>query len=224
MSPQQIEVPKVSKREIIRNFIFIGVAIGAAYAITEFIGIETLREKVSMLGIWGPLIIVLLKMTTIIVVPLGGGPVYVVAGTLFGFWEGLLLVTIGDILGFTVAFYLSRFFGRSIVNFFAGETYRSTIDMVMTRVSELKIYLKVRLGLFMLPELFAYGSGLTSVSYFRFIIVQMGVHAPSVVPTILFADLLLTQNVWLFAGASILALVTAFASGYWLHKDLFKDA
>jgi uncharacterized membrane protein YdjX (TVP38/TMEM64 family) len=224
MNPQPIEVPKASKGEIIRNVIFIGVAIGAAYAITQFIGIETLREKVSELGLWGPLIIVLLKMTTIIVVPLGGGPVYVVAGTLFGFWEGLFYVTVGDTLGFTVAFYLSRFFGRSIVNFFAGETYRATIDMLMTRVSELHIYLKVRIGLFMLPEIFAYGSGLTSVSYLRFIIVQMGVHAPSVVPTILFADLLLTQNVWLFAGASVLALVTAFVSGYWLHKDLFKNA
>lgn len=210
--------------EVIRNLIFIAVAIGAAYVVIVTIGVDRLRDVVASAGLFGPLAIVLIKMSTIIIVPLGGGPVYAIAGAVFGFWEGLLLILIGDVLGFSAAFYISRLWGRSVIQFLVPKSQLSKVDDVLVRGSRLKTFIKARIAFTALPEVFAYTAGLSSVSFFVFLPVQMIPHIPTAVLVVFFGDALLAGNPIYFASATVLAVSLMIIGGWWFHRDITREA
>lgn len=210
--------------EAVRNLIFIAIAIGAAYAVTVTIGIDRLREVVASAGVLGPIVIILLKMTTIIVVPLGGGPVYAIAGAVFGFWNGFLLTLIGDLLGFSAAFYISRLWGRPIVKFFVPKNQLATVENVLVRGSRLRSLIKARIAFSALPEIFAYAAGLSAVSFLVFLPVQIIPHIPTIALVVFFGDALLAGNPIYFASATVLAAVLMIIGGWWFHRDITREA
>lgn len=210
--------------EALRNLLFVVVTIGAAYAVATTIGVARLRELVGSAGILGLIAIVLLKMSTIIVVPLGGGPVYAIAGAVFGFWNGLLLTLIGDILGFTVAFYISRLWGSSIVQFFVPRAQVATMEMVLAQGSALRPFIKARLAFTALPEVFAYVAGLSKVSLFVFLPVQVLPHIPATVLMVFFGDALLSGDLVYATTITVLTATTMLIGGWWFHRDITREA
>ncbi len=210
--------------EVLRNLIFVVLAIGAAYTITVTIGIEAFRESVRSAGIFGPIAVVVLKMSTIIVVPLGGGPVYAVAGAAFGFWNGMLLTLVGDVLGFSVAFYISRFWGRSVVQFFVPRDQVANLENVLYRGSEPRPFIKARVAFAALPEVFAYIAGLSKVSYVAFLPVQVLPHVPSVALMVLFGDALLAGDSTYLMATTAVSVMLMIIGGWWFHRDLFREA
>jgi uncharacterized membrane protein YdjX (TVP38/TMEM64 family) len=80
-----------------------------------------LQEIVSSLGIWAPAILILLKISTLVVAPLGGNPIYIISGALYGSWAGFAIVMLGDILGSSICFWISRRFGERVVRALASE-------------------------------------------------------------------------------------------------------
>ncbi len=215
---------KPSRTDVFRNVGFVVITILVAYVLISLIGIDDLRSRAEQMGVWGPVLIIIAKMTTIIVVPLGGAPVYATAGALFGFKMGFLITFIGDVLGFSVAFFLSRFFGKKIVNFFVPANYLPTVEQIMVRAGEFKVFLKARIAFAGLPEVFAYAAGLTSVSFFLFIPFQMLLHIPNSILIVLFGEALFAGKTLYFFLASGIALFAALIGGYFLHKDLSKTA
>ncbi|MEK7514425.1 MAG: VTT domain-containing protein [Patescibacteria group bacterium] len=223
--PSAEETEKVVPwRDALKNLAFIVIAIGTAYWLTASIGIDRLEEIVKTVGMWGPLAIIALKMTTIIVVPLGGGPVYAIAGAAFGFWNGLAITAIGDVLGFSVAFYLSRFFGRPIIAFFVPRSQMPLIEKMLSRGSKLSSFLKARLAFTGFPEVFAYAAGLTTVSFPVFIVSMMVPHTPGTTLVILFGNAVLSGNVWYLVLVTAFALIAAFVGGWWFHRDITREA
>ncbi len=210
--------------EVVRNLVFIAIAIGAAYAVTMTIGIDRLRETVASAGMLGPIAIVLLKMSTIIIVPLGGGPVYAIAGAVFGFWNGFLLTLIGDLLGFTAAFYISRLWGSSVVQFFVPKTKLSAVENILVRGSQLRPFIKARIAFSALPEVFAYTAGLSKVSFFVFLPVQVIPHIPIVILVVFFGDALLAGNPVYLVSATVLAAALMIIGGWWFHRDVTREA
>ncbi len=223
-TPEEAALRREARRDAFKNLAFILITVGVAYGITVSIGIDGLKRLVEQAGIWGPLTIIILKMTTIIVVPLSGGPVYAIAGAAFGFWQGLGITFIGDVLGFSVAFYLSRFFGRKIIDVFVPSTQFPIIEKLLTQGSALKSFLKARLAFGGFPEIFAYAAGLTTVSFPIFIVAQMALHTPFAALLVLFGNALLTGNPLFFVGSAIVAAVLAVAGGWWFKRDLVKEA
>jgi uncharacterized membrane protein YdjX (TVP38/TMEM64 family) len=221
---KQEEKVAPARIEVVRNLIFIAIAICAAYLVIVTIGVDRLREVVASVGILGPVIIVLLKMSTIIVVPLGGGPVYAIAGAVFGFWNGFFLTLIGDLLGFTVAFYISRLWGRSMVQFFVPKTQLQTVENILVRGSQLRPFIKARIAFSALPEVFAYTAGLSKVSFLVFIPVQMIPHIPTAILVVFFGDALLAGNPIYFVSATVLAATLMIIGGWWFHKDITREA
>ncbi len=223
-TPQDLATPH-SYGPIIRNLFFVAVAIGAAYIVTVSIGLDGLRQAVESAGMWGLLAVVLLKATTIVVVPLGGQPIYVIAGAAFGFWKGFLLTFIGDALGFAIAFYLSRFFGRSIISFFIPTAQIQTVENILRKSSTLPALIKARIALTALPELFAYGAGLTGVSFPIFLVVQLVPHTPFTAVLIFFGDALvqLTHSAVYVIGVSLIGVIAALIGGWWFHRDVIRE-
>ena len=80
--------------------------------------LEEIRNNVEDMGIYGPILFILVKISTIVFAPLAGAPVYLLAGPLFGFYEGFAYVLVGDIIGYTIAFYIRRLYGKRTLNLF----------------------------------------------------------------------------------------------------------
>jgi len=214
----------VSKRDALKNIFFVLISVGAAYWLIVSVGVEGLHQFVERAGIFAPLVLIVLKMLTIIIVPLSGGPVYAIAGAAFGFWKGIALTFLGDVLGFASAFYLSRFFGRRILAVFIPPVQFPLIDKIIAQGSVPKSFLKARLAFTGFPEVFAYAAGLTKIPFWIFIIAQLALHTPAAMLVVLFGNALLTGNPVFFVTATIGGILLALIGGWWFKRDLVREA
>ncbi len=224
MDQKTPEEEKQARKDAVRGILFIGGAVLVAYLLTKYIGIEGLKDTAASAGVWGYLLVIVVKITTIIVVPLGGGPVYVVAGAVFGFWKGLLLTLIGDFIGFTAAFWLSRRFGHSIIRFFIPADQMPMLQKIFERGSAFGSFVKARIAFAAIPEVFAYAAGLMNVSYLRFIAVQLVPHVPFAALLIIFGDALLSGNTTYFIIMTVVALLFGGVGAWWFHRDIIRGA
>lgn len=81
---------------------------------------EELRALVKSFGILGPLIVVGMQFTQVLLAPLP--PVVpVISGYVFGSVEGTLYSVIGAFIGSALAIYISRVYGRSLVDYFVKD-------------------------------------------------------------------------------------------------------
>jgi len=151
------------------NFIGIGLTILIILALVFFVDITSLKVWVEKAGVWGPAVFILLKISTIVVAPLSGSPLYPLVGLLFGFWPGMLYVAFGDFLGYTIAFYISRIFGRKVVLRLISGKEEGMLARIVDHISSSKGFVQACFTGFALPEILAYGAGLSRLSYIKFI-------------------------------------------------------
>lgn len=139
------------------------------FALSFFIDLSQVKEWVLAAGVWAPLLFILLKILTIVIPPLSGGPLYLLVGLFFGFWPGILYVAIADFVGFTTAFFISRTLGQKVVMRIISQKEGGTLHRIVNHVSTPKGFFQAYMTLFAMPELLAYGAGLTTISYRSFI-------------------------------------------------------
>ena len=163
------ETLNVGRRELIENIIWITAILLIFYFGARFIGLENIQDKVESAGILGPIIFIFLKITAIVVAPLSGSPMYLVAGTLFGFYKGVLYLMIGDAIGFSISFYISRFFGKKVAGYFLSKTGMKAANDILNHLETTKGLIQSCLVFIGFPEVVSYGAGLTRISFFKFI-------------------------------------------------------
>lgn len=151
----------------------IAVTIGIIAVVSLFIDLKVLQDFVIAAGIWGPLIFILLKASTVIIAPLSGGPLYPIVGLVFGFWPGILYMVIGDFLGYTGAFFISRYFGYPVVRKIIATNEHGMLAKIVRHVGTTKGFLHMCITCFALPELISYGAGLSKFPYWKFITILM---------------------------------------------------
>lgn len=75
---------------------------------------ESVTAYVRSYGIWAPLILIALISGEVVIAPLPGYALSVISGILFGPVEGGTYAVIGNVLGSSIAFWISRRFGKDI--------------------------------------------------------------------------------------------------------------
>lgn len=158
-------------REMMLNIVWLGITIAAIYFFARFMGIDAMRDRVAASGVWGPLIVIAVKASTLVIAPLGRAPLYPLAGAVFGFWLGFLYTVIGDLLGTAVAFYISRIFGRKIVRYFVTGPGMKVVDAILGYLGTTRGLLQARLIFFSFSEGVTYAAGLTAVPFWKFLVV-----------------------------------------------------
>lgn len=168
----------------------IGVLITLAIWLLNKFGIEQVREQVDRFGIWAPAIVFGLRFTSIIVPVLPGTAYAILAGGLFGFAQGLLVVALADLASCTFNFYIARRYGRSLVERFVGEQFMEKVDRLAQQHLEGNFFLMTGLLMTGLFDFVAYAAGMTTMrwqSYFLALIVSIVIAKP----------------LWVAAGAGI---------------------
>lgn len=84
-------------------------------------GRALIEERVNSFGIFTPLAFIVLQFLQVVIAFVPGEPVELMGGVLFGALGGLLLCSIGSLLGTIVVFYAVQRFGKPLVDTFVSE-------------------------------------------------------------------------------------------------------
>ncbi len=199
------------------GWIGFGAFIVGILLISFFIDLESMSVWVEKVGIWGPVVFIILKISTLVIAPLSGSALYPLVGILFGFWPGLLYVVIGDTIGCSINFYLSRKWGKKLVFKFISNKEESIVNKSIDHLGSGRGLFHASLTLFAMPELVAYAAGLGKISYLKFISILGSINTIGSVILVLFGSVLAAdqQSVFLKFTLPILGIV-AFGIGLFL--------
>ncbi|MEZ4705894.1 MAG: VTT domain-containing protein [Caldilineaceae bacterium] len=82
--------------------------------------VTAIRAYVAALGWWGPLALIAINILQIVIAPIPGYAVYLVAGYLYGVFWGGVWGSLGLVFGGMCAMYVARQVGRSLVERLLG--------------------------------------------------------------------------------------------------------
>jgi len=131
-------------------------------------GIAQVRAQVDQLGVWAPLVIFLLRFTSVVIPALPGTTYSVLSGGLLGFSQGLLVICLADLVSCSLSFYLSRRFGRKLVRRLVGERFMIRVDSLSQRHLERNFFLMTGFLMTGFFDFVCYGVGLTKAPWLRF--------------------------------------------------------
>ncbi|MFA6095285.1 MAG: VTT domain-containing protein [Candidatus Paceibacterota bacterium] len=192
-------------RDYIENIAGLVIIFAIMIAGFAYFDMARVQDFVRSSGIWAPIVLILAKASTMVFAPVSGSPLYPLAGALFGFWEGSAYLILGDLLGSTISFYISRVFGRRAVERFArGDV--PVIDKILRFMETTRGFLVARVCFIALPEAVSYAAGLTRISFSKFVSISTVI---GVIPIFLLAG----AGTWISIGTDPWALAALIAVG-----------
>lgn len=169
------------------GFVLILVALGFLFWMFD---IEEIRKFVERGGVWGPVVFILAKASTIVIAPISGSAIYPMAGAVFGFWHGFFYIFLGDALGSAIAFWISRTYGIHVARRFLGSSDGGYLTHILEHLNSWKGLIQARIFFSALPEAVAYAAGLSRLPFMKFFVVQMGLAIPTIAVMVYFGSLL----------------------------------
>ena len=140
---------------------------------------DKLIHIVEEMGPFGPAIYMLLQALQGILAPIPSNIVGIIGGFLFGWW-GVLWTTIGATVGATVVFWLSRRFGRRLVEKLVKKEALDKFDFVIGKRASIILFL-----IFIIPglpdDIVCYIAGLTDIPLKKLIVIFALGRLPAVV-------------------------------------------
>jgi uncharacterized membrane protein YdjX (TVP38/TMEM64 family) len=130
-----------------------------------------LRDQVTRLGAWGPLMVIGLMVLAIMVSPIPSAPIAMAAGAAYGHTWGTLYVLLGAETGALLAFGLARWLGGETMRRWFGE--RLSVGLLGSQNALMGIVLVSRLLPFISFDIVSYAAGLTVLSFWRFAIATL---------------------------------------------------
>ncbi|MDP3771981.1 MAG: VTT domain-containing protein [bacterium] len=221
MSKIQLKGVKAGYQETMLNILWLGLTIAAIYFFAQFLGISETRERIAAAGIWGPFIVILLKASTLVIAPLGGSPLYPIAGAAFGFWHGFIYTSLGDLLGSAIAFFISRIFGRKVVQYFVTKPGMKIIDIILAYLGTPRGLIHARLVFFSFPEGVTYAAGLTTMPFWKFLALLVPIGIGPAALLVAFGSLLsayITAHPFLIILGYLLTTGIMAGGGYWFYR------
>lgn len=158
-----------------RFFLFGGILVTliGGYIVLSRMGITTLlqdgvvlKQWIQQLGVTGPLVIIALMTTAIIMSPIPSAPIALAAGAVYGHTAGTVYVAIGSELGAIIAFYIARLVGIEVLQKWVGD--RLTKGMLGSQNVLMGIVFLSRLLPFVSFDLISYAAGVTPLRFWRF--------------------------------------------------------
>lgn len=175
-----------------------------------------LRALIRGYGVWGPIVLVVLQALQVLLAPVPGQFLAIVGGYLFGPWWGTLYNMLGIAIGSTLAFWLSRRFGRSYVESVVHEETLARFDAIDDAHALLTLFV-----FFLVPglpdDVLCFVGGLTRIPLRRLVAIAVLGRSPGFFLVNVIGDSLGTGRVRI-AVALGGVLVAATALGY-LHRD-----
>jgi uncharacterized membrane protein YdjX (TVP38/TMEM64 family) len=174
------------------------------------------RAFVSDFGFFAPAALVLLQALQVLLAPIPGQVLAVVAGYLFGPWWGTFYNMIGITIGSTAAFWLSRRFGRSYVESIVHDELLETFDGIADDHALAALFV-----LFLVPgmpdDVLCFVGGVTNVRLWKLVAVAIVGRTPAFFLVNVFGARLGAGDL---NGAALLAILLLVLTGLgYLYRD-----
>ncbi len=221
---------KLSKKTIVQIIIAIMVVIIiGGYVIWDvtqkgpmtqfFSNPDGMRAWIEQQGPLGPLAFILLQFIQTVVAPIPGNVVGILGGYLFGAW-GMLWSFIGSAKGFLMVFWLSRKFGRPLVEKVVDEEMLKKFDFVFGKRGPFLLFL-----IFLIPglpdDVVCYIAGLTEIPIKNLMVMVMVGRLPALVANNLIGAGLSEGNyIAVVAFSVIIAILVAVI--YWKQEKIIN--
>lgn len=197
----------MTRRQVIKKALLLFLAITALSAILIYlqnrIGLDKIRETITLAGVWGPVIYIFLHLITQIVAPIQGSPFYFLALAVFGKWAVIYLYIVVAISSFT-NFWIARKFGREIVVKLVGREGMAKVDHIATHEG-VKALIIMRLFQGIINDFISYAAGFTSMKFSIYIAVSLIVPIPWTLISFFFFNLIPQEQI--FAWGIVIGLV-----------------
>lgn len=195
----------------------IGLILVLAIALVNQIGIEQIRTEVKQLGIFAPFALWLLRSLSIAIPAIPSTAYSVLAGTLFGFWQGIMVIAIADLVACSLNFYLAKRYGRGLVQRLVGQRFMGKVDSFASKHLETNPFLVAGFLMTGLFDFVAYAVGLTRMQWRKFLPALILAIAVSTPPIVALGAGILTGGKWLLGLALLGMFAIALLTG-WLHR------
>ena len=144
------------------------VAVGVVLVGARVLGLgerlQDLRQWISSLGAWGPLVFVFLYALAV-VAALPGSALTIASGALFGSTLGVVVVSVGSTLGASLCFLIARYVARDAVSRWLQKSEKFRRLDQLTRERGVMIVALTRLVPLFPFNLLNYGFGVTAVPF-----------------------------------------------------------
>ena len=183
---------------------------------------DQFKEFIDGFGPFGLIVMLLIQIAQIVVAIIPGEVVEFVAGTVYGWFGGLIFCLVGVAIGQTIVFVAVRFLGKDLVEKAAGSE-------AMQKFKFLNDEKKLRVILFFLffipgtpKDLLTYIVPLTKIKLLDFLIITLVARIPSIVSSTLagaaFGENDLLRTVIIYAVIGVVSLICAIGYKLWEKK------
>ena len=132
---------------------------------------EMITALVEKAGPWGPILIIVLMIASIVASPIPSAPIALVSGAAYGHIGGAIYVAIGAELGAIIAFTTARHFGRDYVERWLGD--KTNYGLLGSQNLLMLTVFGSRLLPFISFDAMSYAAGLSRLYLWRFIIATL---------------------------------------------------
>lgn len=131
-------------------------------------------------GMLAPVLIVIIFIFESILAPIPGNVVTIATGSLYGPVWGTVLATVGITIGAIFPFYISRIFGRPVVEKLVNKKHLEKADRFFNEHKGIFIFALIRILPIATFDVISYSAGLTKMSFPKYLLVTAITTAPKV--------------------------------------------
>lgn len=198
--------------------VVLGVVVAQRYAPFLF-DVEEARSFVDGFGAWAPFVLVVLQAAQVVLAPIPNQLLGAVGGYLFGPWLGTLYNVVGITIGSTVAFWLSRRFGRAYVERIVDPELLESFDSIEDRRAMVLLF-----AVFLVPglpdDVLCFAAGLTTIPIWQLVVVAVVGRAPSAFLANAFGDFVGTGD--LTVGILVIGVVLSLLVAAYHYRDRLR--
>jgi uncharacterized membrane protein YdjX (TVP38/TMEM64 family) len=200
----------------------LGIILVLAITLVNEVGIQQIRAQVKQLGILAPFALWLLRSVSIVIPAIPSTAYSVLAGTLFGFWEGIMVIAVADLMACSLSFYLAKRYGRGLVQRLVGQRFMGRVDSFSSNYLETNPFLVAGFLMTGLFDFVSYAVGLTKMQWRKFLPALLLGIAVSTPPIVALGAGIFTGGKWLLGLALLGMFALALLTG-WLHRRHSKN-
>lgn len=193
----------------IAAFLFLACLI---YISLKIVGSEALQTRIARAGVLAPLLFMLIKASTIIIAPLGGQPLYLIASKLWGLAFGFVYLFLADTIAYITIFFLSRTFGRRVITHFMTEKNMRKVDDILLQFGSWKYLLIAR---FAAAEFAGYAAGLTAIPFSHYLFVIIPANAVTILISLFAGHAFVTNRATFLLTLTALSAIPAVLTFLW---------
>lgn len=181
-SVRVFESARSRRRVAIHAAILLAALVVLTVLVRQYVPFLTDMEKLASFvrgfGLAGPIVLVVVQALQVVVAPVPGQVLAVVAGYLYGPWWGTLYSMIGITIGSAAAFWLSRRYGRPYVESVVHEDVLARFEAIRGRHVRVSLFV-----LFLFPglpdDVLCFAGGLTRVPLWQLVVIAILGRAPA---------------------------------------------